>query len=61
MQGQDWKPVTWGKAGQSDSNQNSNKKIVSNKPKPTKKEQELLDEDFVPKAPPSNLTFCNSS
>ena len=54
MEGQDWKPVTWGKGGQSNSNQNS-KKQTSNKPKPTKKEQKLLDEDYVPETPPSNM------
>lgn len=54
MEGQDWKPVTWTKGGQSNSNLNS-KKQVSNKPKPTKKEQKLLDEDYVPETPPSNI------
>ena len=54
MEGQDWKPVTWGKGGQSNSNQTS-KKQVSNKPKPTKKEQKLLDEDYVPETPSSNI------
>jgi len=54
MEGQDWKPVTWGKGGQSNSNQTS-KNQVSNKPKPTKKEQKLLDEDYVPETPPSNM------
>ena len=54
MEGQDWKPVTWTKGGQSNSNQNS-KKQVSNKPKPSKKEQKLLDEDYVPEKPSSNI------
>lgn len=54
MQDQDWKPVTWTKGGQSNSNQKSQNK-VSNKPKPTKKEQKLLDEDYVPQKPSSNI------
>lgn len=59
MDGQDWKNVTWAKGGQSTSNQNKTQQ-VSTKPKLTKKQQEILDENYVPKAPPSNMKILIS-
>ncbi len=50
MEGQDWKPVKWTKAGQSDKTINSNN-TNSNNTKGgtlTKKDKQLLDEDYVP-------------
>tara|TARA_B100001094_G_scaffold137338_1_gene133013 strand:- start:335 stop:676 length:342 start_codon:yes stop_codon:yes gene_type:complete len=57
MQGQDWNPTGWSKGGQSDNVNNITNKTINNKTKskPTKKEQKLLDEDYVPETPPSNM------
>jgi ribosome-binding protein aMBF1 (putative translation factor) len=52
---QDWKNITWSKGGQSHTNNNNINKKPNKHQQPTKKERALLDEDFVPKAPPTNI------
>jgi len=51
---QDWNNITWSKGGESHTINNNSKKNIKHQ-QHTKKEKELFNEDYVPKAPSTNI------